>query len=111
MINRIASLFFAGLAAVVAAASAGDVFAAERVTVDNFTRAEADYYFKKRVDAGCFGKLCQERGPSPVDRQVIVRENRDTPYSMGVFDLTSPVTIVKPDTGKRFQSRIITSNW
>jgi hypothetical protein len=30
--------------------------------------------------------------------------NRDTIYSLGVFDLTTPVTITKPDTGKRFQS-------
>ena len=30
--------------------------------------------------------------------------NRDTIYSFGVFDLTTPVTITKPDTGKRFQS-------
>jgi len=30
--------------------------------------------------------------------------NRDTPYSVGIFDLTSPLTIKKPDTGKRFQS-------
>ena len=30
--------------------------------------------------------------------------NRDTLYSMGIFDLSSPVTIIKPDTGDRFQS-------
>jgi len=33
--------------------------------------------------------------------------NRDTLYSFGVFDLTQPVTIVKPDTGKRFQSMVV----
>jgi hypothetical protein len=33
--------------------------------------------------------------------------NRDTLYSFGVFDLTQPVTIVKPDTGKRFQSMLV----
>jgi hypothetical protein len=107
MANRSASLFFAGLASVMTAASVGAVKAAERVTVDNFTRVETDYYFKKRVDAGCFGKLCQERGPSPVERQGIVRLNRDTPLSSGVFDLSTPVTIVKPDTGKRFQSMVV----
>jgi len=30
--------------------------------------------------------------------------NRDTLYSLAVFDLTTPLTITKPDTGKRFQS-------
>ncbi|PPD08782.1 MAG: hypothetical protein CTY30_11140, partial [Methylocystis sp.] len=31
--------------------------AAERVTVDNFKRAETDYYMQSRADAGCFAKL------------------------------------------------------
>lgn len=33
--------------------------------------------------------------------------NRDTLYSFGVFDLTQPVTIVVPDTGKRFLSMVM----
>jgi hypothetical protein len=33
--------------------------------------------------------------------------NRDTPYSAGIFDLATPLTIIKPDTGKRFQSMLI----
>ena len=82
-------------------------FAAEHVTVDNFTRVETDHYFKERVDAGCFGKFCHEPGPRAVDRQAVIRLNRDTPYSAAVFDLSSPVTIVKPDTGKRFQSMVV----
>jgi len=60
-------------------------FAAERVTVDNFERVETDFYFKLRADAGCLGVLCHDRGPKPVDKQDIVRLNRDTPYSGGVF--------------------------
>ena len=36
-----------------------------------------------------------------------MRMNRDTLYSFGVFDLTSPVTITKPDTGDRFQSMMV----
>jgi hypothetical protein len=87
--------------------SAGVACAAERVTVDNFARVETDYYMKAKVDEGCFAKLCHQAGAAPVDKQTIVRLNRDTPYSMGVFDLSSPVTIVKPDTGKRFQSMIV----
>jgi hypothetical protein len=35
--------------------------------------------------------------------------NRDTMYSFGVFDLTTPVTITKPDTGGRFQSMQVIS--
>jgi hypothetical protein len=83
------------------------VSAAEPVTIDNFRRAETDHYFKGYVDKGCFGKLCSERGAPAVDEQGVIRMNRDTPYTSGVFDLTTPVTIVKPDTGKRFQSLLI----
>jgi hypothetical protein len=79
-------------------------YAAESVTVDNFRRAETDHYFLTYVGKGCFGKLCNERGPAPVDKQDVVRMNRDTPYSVGIFDLTSPLTIMKPATGNRFQS-------
>lgn len=86
---------------------AGPVMAAEPVTVDNFKRAESDHYFQSYVDKGCFGKLCSDRGPPPVDKQSVIRMNRDTPYSSGVFDLTNPVTIVKPDTGARFQSMLV----
>lgn len=86
---------------------AGSAFAADAVTVDNFKRVETDYYFKTLAAAGCFGKLCNERGPKPVDSQPVIRLNRDTPYSNGIFDLTKPITIIKPDTGKRFQSMVV----
>ena len=33
--------------------------------------------------------------------------NRDTTYSVAIFDLTTPVTIEKPDTGDRFQSMLV----
>jgi len=79
-------------------------YAMESVTVDSFRRAETDHYFLTYVGKGCFGRLCNERGPAPVEKQNVVRMNRDTPYSVGIFDLTSPLTITKPDTGERFQS-------
>ena len=81
--------------------------AAENVTVENFRRAETHFYMKARAAAGCFGKLCNERGPMPVDKQEVIRLNRDTPYTAGVFDLTSPVTITMPKTDGRFQSLIV----
>lgn len=94
------------LAILIAAAPA---LAAEPVNVDNFIRAETNFYMKQDADRGCFGKFCHARGPIPVDKQTIIRSNRDTPYSIGVFDLTSPVTITMPDAGKRFQSIIVLS--
>ena len=86
---------------------AGFACASERVTIDNFTRVNSDFYFKSRVDQGCFATICHDRGPTPIEAQVITRLNRDTPYSAGVFDLTSPVTITMPDAGRRFQSMMV----
>jgi len=74
------------------------------VTWKNFVRAESDKMLKSYVDMGAFGKFLHIPNPTPIDQQKVVRMNRDTIYSLGVFDLTTPVTITKPYTGKRFQS-------
>ena len=75
-----------------------------KVTADTYVRAETDYQFKTYVDKlGCFGKFFHSRAPYDVDNQVTVRANRDTLYSFGVFDLTSPVTITLPDPDGRYQ--------
>ncbi|NIA02678.1 MAG: DUF1214 domain-containing protein [Planctomycetia bacterium] len=78
--------------------------AAETVTVDNFARAETDRTLKVYVEQGAFGKFLHFRELTPIDAQTVIRSNRDTLYSMGVFDLTNPVTIVKPDSGDRYMS-------
>jgi hypothetical protein len=77
------------------------------VTWDTFVRAESDRYFESYVDLGGFGKFYNVRQPTAVDKQKVIRMNRDTLYSFGIFDLTSPVTITKPDTGDRFQSMMV----
>ena len=59
---------------------------------------------KRYAALGGFGKFLHIRGMTPVDKQNVIRMNRDTLYSAGVFDLTTPVTIVKPEHGKRYQS-------
>ena len=81
--------------------------AAETVTVDNFVRAETDMTMKRYADQGGFGKLLHIRRPTPLDKQDVIRMNLDTLYSLGVFDLTEPVTIIKPDVGDRFQSMLV----
>ena len=84
--------------------------AAEKVTVDNFVRAETDMTLKRYVAQGAFGKFVHIRQPTPIDRQDVIRMNRDTLYSMGVFDLAKhPVKITKPPSGDRFQSLQIIS--
>lgn len=99
--------FAAFLGGVALAASAAPCSASEAVTVDNFVRAETDTTFARYVRQGAFGRFVHVRAPVPIDQQGVIRMNRDTLYSAAVFDLTEPVTIVKPDGGGRFQSMLI----
>jgi hypothetical protein len=76
-----------------------------RVTVDNFGRAESDMYFARFVKEGAFGKFKHERELASIDHQTVIRLNRDTLYSFGVFDLAAaPVTVTLPDAGKRYMA-------
>jgi hypothetical protein len=74
------------------------------VTADNYGRAATDLAFANVVKDG-FGKFNHFRELSPLDKQIVIRQNRDTLYSPGVFDLDAgPVTITLPDPGNRFMS-------
>lgn len=76
------------------------------VTADNFIRAESDTYFATTIKGyDALGKFGHNREPTPIDKQTVIRMNRDTLYSAAVFDLDAgPVTITLPDAGKRFLS-------
>lgn len=77
----------------------------EPVTPDNFCRAETDMYFGKTVRDGAMGKFVHKREPVAIDKQTVIRMNRDTLYSQAVFDLDAgPVTVALPETGGRFMS-------
>ena len=73
------------------------------VTPQNFARAETDLYFGNFVKQGGLGKLVPSRGLVSLDAQKVVRMNRDTLYTTGVFDLDAgPVTVILPDVEKRY---------
>jgi len=80
-----------------------------RVTPDNFNRAESDMYFAESIKAtGQIGKFGHHREVMAIDKQTVIRANRDTLYSSAVFDLDAgPVTITMPQAGKRFMSMIV----
>lgn len=104
--NLLAASLALGLGA--SAAQAGE--APIQVNALNFVRAETDLYFAKTVREGGFGQLLHDREPTPLDKQTVVRMNRDTLYSSGVFDLDAgPVTVNLPDAGKRFMSMQVVS--
>jgi hypothetical protein len=83
------------------------------VSPDNFIRAESDLYFSHiAVDDHGFGAYSHHRDLGSLDHQLVVRQNRDTLYSPGVFDLDAgPVTVTLPDAGDRFLSlQVITED-
>lgn len=74
------------------------------VTWESFVRAETHKMLNSFVGSGGFGKLVHIRALTPIEKQDVIRMNRDTRYSTGVFDLTTPLTITIPDTKGRFIS-------
>jgi hypothetical protein len=89
-----------------AAAHAQTASRAPLVTVDNFIRAETDMYFAMFAKNGGFGTFNHARDLPLGDTGV--RPNRDTFYSLAVFDLDAgPVTITLPDAGKRFMTMMV----
>lgn len=75
------------------------------VSPDNFARAESDLYFSGIVTDNGFGEFHHIRELTPIDHQVVIRQNRDTLYSAAVFDLDAgPVTVTLPDSAGRFMS-------
>jgi hypothetical protein len=83
---------------------------AVEVTANNYVRAETDFQMKGYIgNYESFGKFSHFREPYDVDNQVTVSGNRDTLYSVGVFDLRSPLTVTLPDTKGRYQSLMVVS--
>lgn len=82
------------------------------VTADNFIRAESDLYFSNIVKDHGFAKFTHNRELTPIEKQLVIRQNRDTLYSAAVFDLDAgPVTITLPDAETRFMSlQVITED-
>lgn len=81
-------------------------FAAEPVTVQTAVRAETDTALRTTLGlvGGELGKYAHLRAVTPIDRQTVIRMNRDTLYSAAVLDLSEPVTLTVPDPGERYLS-------
>ena len=86
------------------------------VTDENYSLAEtqvimADYVDKIAKATGTDGVgvwMHNKQGADPKDKS-IMRRNFDTIYSWAVFDLSTPATIVMPDTGGRYQTAWVMS--
>ena len=78
------------------------------VNVDNFVRAESAKQFDRGLKyVGSVNKLLHIRQPTPLDRQTVIRMNRDTLYSSVLVDISKGATFTMPDSGKRYMSVMV----
>ncbi len=92
-------------------AEAEEVKTAIVVNVDNFDRAQTDFEYAGIIkQAGGINKVHSNRTPTPIDKQNIIRMNRDTLYSTGVINISKGATVLLPDVGKRYMSLMIINN-
>ncbi len=79
-----------------------------KVTVDTFVRAETDRMFAAlQAEAGGVDRISHSRVPTPIDRQTVIRMNRDTLYSFAIVDISEGASITLPDAGGRYQSLML----
>lgn len=78
------------------------------VSVDNFVQAETAFQFDRMVKmAGDTNQWSHLRVPTPLDKQSVIRMNRDTLYSFAIVDIREGATLTIPDSGKRYLSVMV----
>lgn len=102
------------LAAALLMATASPVLAADEpitVNVDNFARAETDMQIGRMLKmTGGVNKLEHNREPTQLDKQNVIRMNRDTLYSFALVDISKGATLTMPEAGERYMSVMVTNN-
>lgn len=79
-------------------------------TDENFSTAMADIYFQQVIDRGGDNDFAHMREVSSVENQNIIRENRDTLYSWGIFDVRDGLTLTLPPSGDLYISALVIDN-
>ncbi len=78
------------------------------VTVDNFVRAETAFQFDRTIAmTGGVNEWVHLRQPTPLDKQPVIRMNRDTLYSAALVDISEGATLTIPETGDRYLSVMV----
>jgi len=81
---------------------------AETVNVDNFVRAETARMLDGTLaQSGAVNRWVHLREPTPLDRQAVIRMNRDTLYSAAIVDIRDGATLTVPDVGDRYLSVMV----
>lgn len=72
------------------------------VNVDNFARVESDIMVAKMLPiVGGIGVFHHDRQPAPLDQQPVIRQNRDTLYSVAIVNISGGATLTIPEFGDR----------
>lgn len=107
-LSPIKKLFIAALVAAPLSASATDLTV---VNVDNFDKAQTSFEYDGIIKlAQGINKIHSNRTTTPIDKQNVIRMNRDTLYSLGVVNISKGATVTLPDTGKRYMSLMVINN-
>ncbi len=78
------------------------------VNVDNFAVAETHRMMQDlQSDAGGVNRFLHNREPAAVDKQTVIRLNRDTLYSFAVADIRDGATFAIPEHGGRYLSAMV----
>lgn len=79
-----------------------------RVNVDNFRAAETARILDDQLRmAGGVNQFFHYRAPTPVDKQPVIRMNRDTLYSSAIADISKGGTVTLPEAGGRYQTVMV----
>ena len=78
------------------------------VNADNFVRAEtARMFHDLQRDAGGINTFLHNREPAAIDKQTVIRLNRDTLYSFAVVDISQGASFTLPEVGDRYLSAMV----
>jgi hypothetical protein len=79
-----------------------------KVNADNFVLAETHRMMADlQRDAGGSNRFSHNREPAAIDKQTVIRLNRDTLYSFAVVDVSAGASLTVPDAGDRYLSVMI----
>ncbi len=63
--------------------------------------------YSSLVEGGEVNKFIHLREPTPLDKQNVIRMNRDTYYSAAIVDISEGATLTIPETNGRYVSAMI----
>jgi hypothetical protein len=85
----------------------------EKVTPETYIRAETDRNFHNivQLNGGGVNTFYHFRNPTPIDKQTVVRMNKDTLYSGAIVDTSGGATVTLPEVPDgRYMSILLVDN-